>query len=244
MHHVVHLYKRKDNKYCCGNHRGISLLSIAGKILARVILNRVTLFLVNSVQPEAQCGFRAGRGTIDMIFALRQVQEKVREQNKHLYIFMVFIDLTKAFDFVNRVALWIVLRKFGCPDKFVSIIQSFHDGMMASVMQSGESSEPFPVANGTTQGGCVMAPVLFAIHFSAMLLTAFNGLDTGVNIQFRTDGNIFTLQRMRAQTKIKHQVLRNALFSVMTVHSQRTRLRTCACSQLSTALHTLPAALA
>ena len=46
---VVYLFKRKGNKYCCDNHRGISLLSIAGKILARVILNRVTCFLVNSV---------------------------------------------------------------------------------------------------------------------------------------------------------------------------------------------------
>ena len=124
---------------------------------------------------------------------------------------MVFIGLTKAFDFVNRVALWIVLRKFGCPDKFVSIIQSFHDGMMAGVMESRESSEPFPVTNGTKQGGCVTA--------RHMLLTAFHGLDTGVNIQFRTDGNIFNLQQIRAQTKIKHQILRGLLFSVMTVHS-------------------------
>ena len=37
----VHLYKRKGNRHCCNNHRGISLLAIAGKILARMLLNRL-----------------------------------------------------------------------------------------------------------------------------------------------------------------------------------------------------------
>ena len=113
---------------------------------------------------------------------------------------MAFID-DKAFDSVNRDALWMVLRKFGCPDKFVSIIQSFHDGMLASVTESGQSSEPFQVTKGTKQGGCVMTPILFVIFFSAMLLTEFHGLDTGVDIQFRTDGNIFKLSRERNLNK-------------------------------------------
>ena len=38
---MIHLFKRKGNSQVCGNHRGISLLSVAGKILARVLLNRL-----------------------------------------------------------------------------------------------------------------------------------------------------------------------------------------------------------
>ena len=49
-----------------------------------------------------------------MIFAARQIQEKYREQNRDLY--MVFVDLTKAFDSVNRLGLWQVLRKIGYPE--------------------------------------------------------------------------------------------------------------------------------
>ena len=44
--------------------------------------------------------FRANRGTTDMIFFVRQIQEKSREQHKDLY--MVFIDLTKAFDSAHK----------------------------------------------------------------------------------------------------------------------------------------------
>src|SRR6266516_2519150 len=68
--------------------------------------------LAHHVLSESQCGFRPNRGTADMIFAARQLQEKCRERNKDLYT--VFVDLSKAFDTVNRDGLWAVLRRFGC----------------------------------------------------------------------------------------------------------------------------------
>ena len=77
---IIHLFKRKGSPEVCDNHRGISLLSIAGKILARVLLNRFNEHLEQSVLlPESQCGFRKDRGTIDMIFTARQLQEKCQK---------------------------------------------------------------------------------------------------------------------------------------------------------------------
>nr|VZI08822.1 unnamed protein product [Spirometra erinaceieuropaei] len=73
---IVHLYKRKGNRQVCDNHRGISLLNIAGKIFARILLNRLNNHLQQGLLPESQCGFRCHRGTTDMIFAARQLQEK------------------------------------------------------------------------------------------------------------------------------------------------------------------------
>ena len=106
---IVHIYKRKGD--ICDNHRGISLLCIARKILKRILLNRLSLHLVDNVLPESQCGFRAQRSTIDMVFAARQVQGKCREQSLDLY--MVFVDMTKAFDTISRYGLWQILRKIG-----------------------------------------------------------------------------------------------------------------------------------
>ena len=45
----------------------------------------------------------------------------------------VFIDLTKAFDTVNREALWVILSKLGLP-KFVNLIRQFHDDMTGQVL--------------------------------------------------------------------------------------------------------------
>ena len=56
---IIHLFKRKGNPQDCDNHRGISLLSVAGKILARVLLNRLNEHLERSgLLPESQRGFR------------------------------------------------------------------------------------------------------------------------------------------------------------------------------------------
>lgn len=82
---IVHLYKKKGNCQACDNHRGISLLSISGKILARVLLNRLNAHLEKGHLLESQCGFRSNRGTIDMIFAARQLQEKCMKKRVALY---------------------------------------------------------------------------------------------------------------------------------------------------------------
>nr|XP_058942010.1 uncharacterized protein LOC131770312 [Pocillopora verrucosa] len=109
---IITLYKNKGDRSDCNNYREISLLSIVGKTFARVVLNRLQS-LAERVYPESQCGFRAERSTIDMIFSLRQLQEKYREQRRPLYI--AFIDLTKAFDLVSRSGLFTLLHRIGCP---------------------------------------------------------------------------------------------------------------------------------
>nr|XP_014354063.1 PREDICTED: RNA-directed DNA polymerase from mobile element jockey-like [Latimeria chalumnae] len=116
---IITIFKKGD-KSVCGNYRGIALLSTAGKILARILLNRL-LPLAEEILPESQCGFRPSRGTTDMIFVAREIQEKCQEQHQELY--MAVIDLTKAFDSVNCEALWKILSRFGCPGKFITVLR-------------------------------------------------------------------------------------------------------------------------
>ena len=80
--------------------------------------------------------------------------------------------------------------------------------MLARVQECGESSDPFPVTNGTKQG-CVLAPTLFSIVFSLMLLDAFQDLDRGVYIQFRSDGGLFNLRHLQARTKTLKMLIRD-----------------------------------
>ena len=207
---IIHLYKRKGNRQSCDNHRGISLLCVAGKVLARLLLNRLTRHLDQGLLPESQCGFRKDRGTIDMIFSARQLQEKCQEQNAHLYT--TFVDLTKAFDTVSRDGLWKIMAKFGCPETFIVMVQQFHDGMLARVQDQGNYSEPFAVTNGVKQG-CVLAPTLFSLMFSAMLTDAFKDSDMGVGLRYRTDGKLFNLSRLQAKTKVQIEIIRDFLFA-------------------------------
>ena len=101
-----------------------------------------------------------------MVFAARQLQEKCQEQNVDLYT--AFVVLTKTFDTVSREGLWKIMTKLRCPDRFILMVRQFHDGMQAHVFDVGESSDPFPVTNGTKQG-CVLAPTLFSMMFQQCL---------------------------------------------------------------------------
>ena len=80
---MMMMIKTREKNHC-SNYRGIAWLSIAGKILARVLLNRLIPLIAQENMPESHCWFRSNRGTVDMIFVLRQIQEKCREQNMEL----------------------------------------------------------------------------------------------------------------------------------------------------------------
>ena len=94
------------------------------------------------------------------------------------------------------------MANFGSPPRFITTVRQFHDGMQARVQNDGVFSEPFEVTNGVKQG-CVMAPTLFSMMFSAMLMDAFQDNDTGFPIRYRFDGNISNLRRLLAKTKVR-----------------------------------------
>ena len=72
---IILVCKQRGDRAECGNCRGISLLSVAGKVLAKIMLTRLLERVVDLVLPESQWGFRRRRSTIDMIFVARQLQK-------------------------------------------------------------------------------------------------------------------------------------------------------------------------
>ena len=129
-----------------------------------------------------------------MIVTARQLQEKWQEQNMDLY--MNFVDLTKNLiqsvvrDFGKLWQIWLSDQ--------VHSNGEFHDGMLARVQNDGEFSDPFPVTNGVKQG-CVLAPTLFSMMFSAMLTTAFQDGENGIHIRYRFDGKLFQPKKVASQ---------------------------------------------
>ncbi len=108
--------------------------SIVGKVFARVVISRLQV-LADGVHPESQCGFiRSGRSTINMIFSVRQLQEKCKEQQQPLYL--ASIDLTKAFDLVSCSGLFKLLQRIDCLPTLLSIITSFHTTMLSTQLAS------------------------------------------------------------------------------------------------------------
>ena len=72
--------------------------------------------------------------------------EKARKHDDVLFI--LFVDLKKAYDSVPRNALWRVLEKVGLPPTMLKVIRSFHDGMRANVRVGASSTDSIEVNNG------------------------------------------------------------------------------------------------
>ena len=162
---IVPLYKGKGDKRECTNHRGVSLLSITGKVYGRVVINRVIKDTESQIGEE-QCGFRKGRGCVDQIFAVKNLCEKYLEKEKELYI--AFMDLEKAYDRVDREALWKVLQIYGVGGKLLGAVKSFYAESKACVRVRKEEGEWFGVTTGLRQG-CVMSPWLFNVYMDGVV---------------------------------------------------------------------------
>lgn len=154
---VVPIFKNKGNRRDCANYRGISLLSIPGKVYSRCLETRAR-GIVEPQLAEGQCGFRPGRSTTDQIFTLRQVFEKAWEYN--LDICACFVDLQKAYDRVPRDKLWGVMREYGVNGRLLNAIKSLYERSESCVRVNGVKSRSFRVNSGLRQG-CVLSPLLF-----------------------------------------------------------------------------------
>ena len=172
---VIKLPKKGDLRDC-GNYRGIMLLSVPGKVLNRVLLERMK----EAVDPklrDQQAGFRRNRSCADQIASLRIIVEQSLEWNSPLYI--NFIDYEKAFDSVDREALWKLLKHYGVPDKIISLIRCTYQDMSCRVAHAGQTSDSFEVKTGVRQG-CLLSPFLFLLVIDWIMKTTTTGRNNGI----------------------------------------------------------------
>ena len=101
---ITCLYKNKGSRSDAGNYRGLSIMSTCSKILASLIISRIRN-AYEKIISNCQFGFRSNRSTTDAIFIL---QNSINLSNKPL--FLCFIDLKAAYDWINRDMLFKILE--------------------------------------------------------------------------------------------------------------------------------------
>lgn len=108
--------------------RVISLISVVGKVLCRILLDSLLTHVADDVLPKS--GYCASCGRYDF-----RSKDSFSRSALSTYGFLpsVFFFQFEVFHTVNRVALWKVLQKVGCPEKLIVILWSFHDGIQAWV---------------------------------------------------------------------------------------------------------------
>ena len=172
-------YTKKGNVTECNNWRGITLLSIPGKIFCIVLLSRIKE-AVNKTLQEEQARFCNGRSCNEQILTIRNIIEQSIEFQQPISI--NFIDFKKAFDSIHRESLWNIAGTYRIPDRFINIFRNIYFNFSCCVKTNTGTTEFFDIVTGVRQG-CILSPFLFFLVTDFVMWETMSGSDFGVRLR-------------------------------------------------------------
>ena len=133
----------KGNLQLCQKYHTISLISLASKVMLRILINRLKP-QAEEIIKEKQAGFRAGRSSAEQISNLTLLREMPASRRKPLpRLDHVFMDFKKVFDRVWHVALWATLRLFYIDDNLIRTIEYLYNKTHSEVYHDNNKGEWF-----------------------------------------------------------------------------------------------------
>lgn len=164
---VIPLWKKKFPKENKNNWRGVVLLSIGSKLVARLVASRLQKFSESFLDEEQQ-GFRRNRSVDDVLQVTRRIAEEVCTASAGEAVHLTLYDIEKAYPRVNREALWQILHKRGAPLGFIKLCQGLHEHTKFHIKINGVTSRPYETDRGLKEG-CPSSPPLFNIYHNAVM---------------------------------------------------------------------------
>ena len=204
------------------------LLSIPGKILSRIMLDRLKTSLDKTLRDE-QAGFRQNRSCTDHIATMRIIIEQSLEWQTPLYA--TFVDFQKAFDSVDRNVIWKLMEHYGFPQKFITIIQQLYENATCQVIHDGKLTEPFFVQTGVRQG-CLLSPTIFLLVVDWIMRQATTDRRTGLqwtftkqleDLDFADDISLLSHKHQDAQEKL-NRVSEEASKTGLQINTKKTEV--------------------
>ena len=150
------------------NYRPIAVMNVMAKVFGTVINEKLKRWAEeNKVWGEEQAGFRKGRGGLEnIVFVMRDIIEKYKKSGKGLYL--VFLDIEKAYDTVDRQRLFSLLKHIGMDCKVVKVLEDFYKNNEVK-FTLGTVNTGWIKNNVGVRQGCVMSPTLFNIYLEELL---------------------------------------------------------------------------
>ena len=143
---------------------------------------------VNRELSDVQARFRKDRGTRDQIANIHWIIKKAREFQKKIY--SCFIDYTKAFDWVDHLQLWEILKKDGNNRPLDLPLQKSVSGQEATVRTGHGTTDWFQIGKGVHQG-CILSPCLFNLYAEYIMRNAgLKEAQAGIKIAGRNINNL------------------------------------------------------
>lgn len=173
---------KKGDPTVPGNYRGIAVGGALAKLYAAVLLHRLVMAgEVLGLRHKAQAGFRHRYGTVHHLFVKRVLTERhQRPGSKPLIV--VQIDFEKAFDRVDREALWLRLQERGVQGHMLMAIQKAYAKVEMRVKANGQKGPPFLSGTGVKQGD-PLSTELFGLFIEVLgnLIDAYDDADVSMH---------------------------------------------------------------
>ena len=170
--------------------RPITMLSCIGKVLERIIQQRLEYFLENNqVFNSSQLGFRKGYGTTE---ALATIINFITSQKDKKYTVAVYIDLESAFDRVWHQGVLFKLKELNIPTYLLKWIKNYFQDREICTRYKDFITSTKPLTVGVPQGA-VLSPILFNVML--------HDLPTDNNVKIITYADDITL--LSSDTKIE-----------------------------------------
>ena len=184
---IVPIYKNKGDPLDCANYRGICLIEVVGKVLEKIVQQRLYAYLeTNKLIYKGQYGFRKSTGTDHCILSI--INKISKAFNDDQMASVLSLDVQKAFDIVNWNILFKKLEHYGIKGRAHRWLQSYFTNRTSQVTVNGINGKTIcSLLRGVCQGSC-LGPLLFLIFINDLP----NCLTEASSVLFADDNQVFS----------------------------------------------------
>ena len=191
--------KGSDWEFNLNNVRPIALLETFRKCITRVFTKRLSRILVkkNILKGPNFAGL-PGDSTETPVHILNSIMEYAKEEKKELWL--LFQDMSKAFDSVPLHMLSIALRRIKLPESAISFIINLFQERKIKVITEVGLTEEIQASRSIDQGE-VISPLMWRIFYDPLLCRIQEDPSLGFNLVHKEITDLGRMQFKRWEVK-------------------------------------------